>query len=294
MRNLRNIQGLARNTAFHTVLPDGTPGTEKTISYARQLIQEGLKNPQVRELVLKILNDAGVRGFDETGEVHALYEFVRQNFSFRDDPVGYQYLQPVTGILRTKSGNCASLNLILLPVLLGTVGYPTRAITIKSDSSMPDEFSHVYVEVGLKDGRWIPLDVARPDAAFGLAPSAGAYWDKATWPLTAGQFTGGVMNGMRPSAFRGVRARLRGLGDGIDWSGVLATVPGIESGAAQIVSAANLPGYQVLSQGPVAGMPGAPGVAAPGLSVSAGGSSTWLFVLGLVVVGGIAAVAFRR
>lgn len=289
MRNLRNVTGLGRNHAFLTTLPDGTPGTAKTIAYARQLIEEGLKNPQVRELTLKILSDARVPGFDELGELRTLYDFVHQGFYFRDDPVGYQYLQPVTGMLRTRSGNCASLNLILLPTLLGLVGYPTRAVTIKSDPSMPEEFSHVYVEAGLKNGQWIPLDVARPDAAFGLAPNAGAYWEKAVWPLTPGGFAGGVMNGMR--GFRGARARLRGLG--IDWAGILQTVPAIESGTAQIVSAANLPGYQTLVQSP-AGTVSTSGIAAPGLSVSAGGSSTWLIVIGLIVVGGVAVAVMKR
>ncbi|MGA8224019.1 MAG: transglutaminase domain-containing protein [Candidatus Acidiferrales bacterium] len=203
MRNLRNVQGLGKNEVFHTILPDGTPGTAKTIGYAQQLIREGLKNPRVRELTLRILSDAGVRGFDELGELETLYAWVLANFFFRDDPVGYQYLQPVTGLLRTRSGNCASLNLVLLPALLGGVGFPTRAITIKSDPSMPEEYSHVYIEAQLKDGRWIPLDVARPDAAFGLAPNPGAYWEKAAWALTSGEGTGGTMNGLHPAGFRG-------------------------------------------------------------------------------------------
>lgn len=286
MRNLRNVTGLGKNRAFHTVLPDGTPGTAKTISYANQLIQEGLKNPQVREITLQILSNAGVRGFDDLGEVRALYEFVHQNFFFRDDPVGYQYLQPVTGMLRTKSGNCASLNLILLPTLLGGVGFPTRAITIKSDPSMPEEYSHVYIEAQLKDGSWIPLDVARPDAAFGLAPSSGSYWERAEWPLTGGGFTGGVMNGLR--GLRRVRNVRRGLGDAATTQAFLADLPSIESGAAQIVSAANQPGYPSQAQLQAAAL------ANPNLSVTAGGSSTLLFVLGLAVAGGVLVFAMRK
>ena len=143
-------------------------------------------------------------------------------------------------------------------------------------------------ESGLPLGVRTQLGAEGINAAFGLAPNDGAYWEKAVWPLTPGAGEGGVMNGMR--GFRAARARLRALGDlsDINWTGILQTVPAIESGTAQIVSAANLPGYQTLVQAP------AGTVSTPGLSVSSPGSSSWLLLLGVLVIGGGALVLITR
>jgi len=200
---------------FGTTIPDGPAGTAQTIRYAKRLIAQGLKDPVVRRTAVDVLAAAGVASHDEPAEVEALYQFVnpaRGHFFFRKDTmqpdatgeiVPAEMLQPVRDMLATRSGDCDCLNLVLLPALLASVGYATRAITIAADPEDPGNYSHVYLEAQLSDGAWIPLDVARPDAAFGVAPEPGRYWDPSTgapgvrtaWPLTAASNgTGGTGN----------------------------------------------------------------------------------------------------
>lgn len=176
---------LAGRGAFFTAVADGDAGTARTIAYARKLIARALHDPETRYFAAAMLREQGVPSHDEPGEVRALYEGVRRGFSFRKDsllPYGgeilpAEMLQPVAGILRSRSGDCDCLNLVLLPALLAAMGYPSRAVTIKSDPNSPDEFSHVYIEAQLPStGQWVALDVARPDAAFGLEPDR--YWQK--------------------------------------------------------------------------------------------------------------------
>jgi hypothetical protein len=63
---------------------------------------------------------------------------------------------------------------MLLGTLLMAVGYPARLMTVAANG---DEFSHVYVEANL-NGEWIPLDPARYDSQFGVAPPA---FTRARW-----------------------------------------------------------------------------------------------------------------
>lgn len=229
---------------FTDVLPDGSKGTEKTIDYAKKLIAKGLMNPDVRRLAVWFCRAYGVPSYDERGEVQAQFQGVLDNFFYRKHLVGGQLLQHVSGIIETRSGDCADLNLVLLPALLGSIGYPSKAVTIKSDADRPDEFSHVYIETQLSNGQWIPLDVARQDAVFGRAPEYN--WGREEFALTPGA------SDMNTQTFARKRAFPRfGLGQddgdgGVDPSviaeSLIGTAPAIISSTAQLVKATNTPG----------------------------------------------------
>jgi hypothetical protein len=197
-----NVRGLAVNQMLRTSVADGDRGTAQTIPYAKQLIREGSVDPTVRLLAVKYCS--GVAPNDEIGEMKAIFDGVLRDFRFIKDPVGTQLLQPAAGVLQTRAGNCATLNLVLFPSLLASVGYPTRAVTIKSDPDRPSEFSHVYIEAQLSNGEWIPLDVARSNPEFGKEPEQ--YWARKNWPLTDGASAGAYLNGYGGSPMR------RGIG----------------------------------------------------------------------------------
>jgi Transglutaminase-like superfamily len=308
--------------SFFTAVADGERGTAKTIRYARRLIAQSLRDPATRYFAVDLLREQAVPGYDEMGEVRGIFNGVRKGFTFRRDSmlpyggeiVAAEMLQPVSGLLRSRAGDCDCLNLVLLPALLAAIGYPTRAVTIKSDEADPSNFSHVYSEVQLSDGRWIPLDVARPDAAFGLAPDR--YWKIRYWPLTGGK--GSELRGMGAlsTRFTGLstlhlpgrlsltpitvvsHARaLRGLGqsDGssFDWSSLLSAIPQDLQGVATIVKASNTPGIAYagisssqqqssLNYGTGSGIAGQPGV-----SVGLTSTSSPLLIVGLALVAGI-------
>ena len=281
MHRMLNVQGLGRNSVVSTTVADGDRGTRQIIRYARQLVAEGLRDPAAHELALQFCKTYGAEPFNEKAELEAVFDGVHDNFDYRKHVVGSQSLQNVSGMMRTRSGDCAELNLILLPVLLGTIGYPTRAVAIKADPSRAAEFSHVYIEALTTDGEWVPMDVARQNTEFGLAPEYD--WGRETFDLTPTD--GGRMNGYRTARGMGanvvvVRTRRlfphRGLGDATqDLAMSLQAAPSILGGVAQVVGAANNP-YGAYSPY---------GVAAPGVSANVSGSSAWIALAVLAVIG---------
>jgi hypothetical protein len=72
---------------------------------------------------------------------------------------------------------------MLMAALLIALGYPARLITLAANPSSND-FSHVYVEGEIPPGssNWVPMDAARFDAEFGVAPPN--YSRKRAWSLT--------------------------------------------------------------------------------------------------------------
>jgi hypothetical protein len=275
-RLLDSVTGLGRDQVVLSTVSDGDKGTRQTIQIAKRLVAEGLRDPAVHELALSFCQNYDAQPYDENAELQAIFQGVLDNFDYRKHTVGAQSLQPVSGILRTRAGDCAELNLILLPSLLGTIGYPTRAVAIKADSSRPEEFSHVYIEAMTSDGDWIPLEVARQGTQFGIAPDRA--WQREEFDLTP---EGGAMNGYgmrglgvvirRPKS----RFPARGLGDATaDLQASLAAAPSILGGVAQVVQATNPPVNPYAATG-------------TGLSASVGGSSVWI-VAGVLVVIGIA------
>jgi hypothetical protein len=151
----------------------------------RQLVDEGLTDPRVRRTATEILKTSGAPAYDDQAEVRAIFEWVRTHIRFVKDMVGKEMLQPAWAVLETGAGDCDCLNTILLPSLLGAVGYPTRAVTVAADPHDPKSFSHIYIEALLADYAgnpyWIPLDVARADAAWMRTPEH--FFRIKRWPL---------------------------------------------------------------------------------------------------------------
>ena len=147
-------------------LLNGDAGVEQTINQMRQLVDEALRDPSIIRLATDIVR--GVPAFNDIGEANALYEWVRQNIRFTKDPVNKEKLYPPSELLKIKAGDCDDISM-LLGTLLMAVGYPARVMTVAAAGGSPEQFSHVYVE-GEIGGQWIPMDPARWDSQFGVAP----------------------------------------------------------------------------------------------------------------------------
>lgn len=256
------------------MLPDGDPGTAKTMELIRRLVRQGIKDPRVRRAAVEMLHSAAAPAHDEAAEVRAIYEWVVSNIRFTKDMVDREMLQPAADILISRAGDCDDINAILLPSLLGAIGYATRAVTIKASPEDPDSFSHVFLKVYLPaSGGWMGLDAAQPGASWGATP--GQFWAAAEWPLTD---SARALGSLFPRP--GARRSRPGLGQ-FNWGSLLQSVPSIESGAAQIVSAANQPQYPYIYPATAAGAvaPGTFGVTATG-----GISTSVLLVAGLGIV----------
>jgi len=141
----------------------GDAGVAQTIQEMRGLVDQALRDPSILRTAKDIVR--GVPAFDDTSEAQALYNWVRANIRFTKDPVNKETLYPPSELLAIRSGDCDDISM-LLGTLLMAVGYPARLMTVAANG---DEFSHVYVE-GQINGQWIPMDPARSDSQFGVAP----------------------------------------------------------------------------------------------------------------------------
>lgn len=181
MPNLQNFRGV-----LTTPLWNGDRGVEKTIQMIRDVVDSGVKDPVVNSAAIGILKNRGVENFDREAKLRALYDFVSwPNFLYVEDPVGpkgpKETIRTPRTLLRLKAGDCDDYT-VLLAALAGTIGISTRAVTVAADPSLPSDFSHIYPEAEVSPGVWVPMDAARPGAAFGLP--ALKYFRKRIWSLT--------------------------------------------------------------------------------------------------------------
>jgi hypothetical protein len=256
----------------------------------RQLVDEALHDPSILRLAKDIIRS--VPAFDDFSEARALYDWVRQNIRFTKDPVNKETLYPPAELLKIRAGDCDDISM-LLGTLLMAVGYPARLMTVAANG---DEFSHVYVE-GQINGEWIPMDPARSDSQFGVAPPAftRARW----WSLTdssQGDLRGLLGNYPR---FRshvsgmGSYGRVRTMGDPASGDFTSSSLATITQGTADIIRASEgMPASPFsYSSGPYASFqtqysPGAvPAGYAPAPGIAVTGSSNWL-LWGALLIGG--------
>jgi len=284
----------------------GDDGTAQTIARIRGLVEQGKKDPRVNRTAGTILRGARVAPYDDAGEVRAVYSWVLRNIRFTKDPEGKECLRPAATTLEWGFGDCDDINAILLPSLLGSIGYHTRIVTIASHPGAPEQFSHVYAEVLLGDC-WIPIDAARKGTRFGSAPQR--RFRKRVWSLVADEYQdlrGLGCCGAPGAACAGCAMRRRTLGthmrlgryfpsralgqDGFDWGSFSDIANSVGAATSSIVRAVNAPAIPVYPSMPAYPSPLPPGYVppvAPGLlptgGVSATGSisSTTLILLGL-------------
>jgi Transglutaminase-like superfamily len=282
-------------------LMGGDSGVAQTIDQMRSLVNEALTDPSFLRQAKDIVKN--VPAFDDVSEAQALYDWVRANIRFTKDPVDKETLYPPTELLQIRSGDCDDISM-LLGALLMAIGYPARLMTVAANG---DEFSHVYVE-GQVNGQWIPMDPARSDSQFGVAPPS---YTRARWwsladssqgdmPGTLGHYRRfkshvsgyGRMGRHRTMAFIGAPSdgAMAAPASGQITSSTIATV---DQGIADIIRAASgqpASPYSYAS-GPYASFQtvnspglitaGYPAAATPGFAVT--GSSNWLLIAAFAI-----------
>ena len=164
-------------------LLEGDQGTEQTIRLIRRAVRESLVDPAVRQTVARILQ--GVPAHDDLAEARRIYSWVLSNIRYTKDPVDHETVSNARWTLLHRIGDCDDINGVLLPSLLMTAGHPVRLVTIANIPNAPETFTHIYAEVQI-NGRWIPVDAARLNAAFGKEP--GNFYRKRVWDLIEDRF----------------------------------------------------------------------------------------------------------
>src|SRR5271155_2837022 len=166
---------------YRAPLLAGDQGTQQTIELMRHLIDEALADQNFVNLAVRIVKT--VPAYHDLGEAEELYNWVKQNICFTKDPVTKEKLYSPQDLLKIRAGDCDDISMLLGAFLLA-LGYPARLITLAANPSQPTEFSHVYIEAEVPpgSGQWLPMDAARADAQFGVAPPT--YFRKRAWSLT--------------------------------------------------------------------------------------------------------------
>jgi Transglutaminase-like superfamily len=174
---------LANAAAYTHIEPllEGDAGTAQTIAWIRRLVEQGKKDRLVNWTTGRILRDRGVPGYHDEAEIRAIFDWVLRNIRFTRDPTGKELLREARTILQWGFGDCDDINAILLPSMLESVGHNTRIVTIASHPGAPEQFTHVYAEVWIRGRGWVPIDAARRDTKFGVAPSR--HFRKRVWSL---------------------------------------------------------------------------------------------------------------
>lgn len=164
-------------------IPRGEPGTWVTLEKMEQITQEAAGDPRIRHLAFRILDNAGIESGDKPGEVQALYNWVRDELSYRKDPFRLELLTHPVATLDYGGGDCDDRSL-LLSSLLRTVGYPTRYLTSSNLPGRRPPFRHVFLEAQIPRIGWIPLDPTKKLQAGSVYPGT----TRVSRPLRTGGF----------------------------------------------------------------------------------------------------------
>jgi transglutaminase-like putative cysteine protease len=175
------LAGISAWMGQRAPLLSGEPGTKQTIDLMRQLIDEAVADQKFVRFAVDLVRN--VPAYNDLGEALAVYKWVQSSIRFTKDPVTKEKLYPPQELLKIRAGDCDDISMLMAALLIA-IGYPARLITLAANPASPDDFSHVYVEgeVPPGSGGWIPMDAARSDAAFGVAPPT--YSRKRAWSLT--------------------------------------------------------------------------------------------------------------
>lgn len=293
---MMNLEAVNPMASYSARIPLGDAGTEATIARMRGLIDAGVKNPTVHEAAAYIIRASKVPQFDFEAEARAIYLWVLRSVRFTRDIAGKETLHAPDEILRLGIGDCDDFT-ILLCSLLGTIGHKTRIVTISSmlpDADGEQPFTHVYPEVMIR-GRWVPVDAARREAAFGKGPRR--FTRKRLWSVYSEEYID--VQGLNYYGGRARRFR-NGMGDmfptvpntgggDFNWAQL---IPEVTTGTANIITASRANPINLVPTTSQSGFPS--GYAMPpgygafsspiGSGMFGGISSSTLLLLGLGVI----------
>jgi hypothetical protein len=134
-----------------------------------------MRDDAVRLKAVQILNEAGVKGHDEIGELKAITKWVQNNAVYRKDPFGVEFFFTARRQIRDiekgiHSGDCDDF-VILGGALLGSLGYPVGALIV--DSNNDGTFNHVMLVTKTFSptrqfkNDWIPIELIYPQFRLG-------------------------------------------------------------------------------------------------------------------------------
>lgn len=143
-------------------IPDGIGGIKATLAAMSDYVREYKMNPRIRGMATELTMHLAQKNF--TGEVRALFEFVRDEIRYLWDITDVETLQTPIATLDNRVGDCDD-KATLLAALLESIGHKTRFVAAGFSLG---QVEHVFVETKIGTD-WIPLDPTEP-VPMGWAP----------------------------------------------------------------------------------------------------------------------------
>lgn len=135
-----------------------------TLKLMSQKVKAGKADPFIRAKALELTS--GLRQKNRIGEIHAVWEFVKNRIRYVRDIRNVETLQDPDYTLLQAAGDCDD-KAVLTAALLESIGHPTAFLAL---GFAPGKFSHVIAETRAgAAGKWLPLETTE-DVRFGWRP----------------------------------------------------------------------------------------------------------------------------
>lgn len=157
-------------TATLAAAPSGRAGAFHTIKVMRDFVKKTRIDPVIIDAATSIIFLTPQR--DQSAEVNALFEFVRDDIRYVRDVVGLETVADPRIVLRRGVGDCDDQS-TLLAALAESVGYPARFVM--AGYRAPGVFEHVYVQL-LVRGEWLDADPTENGPLGWAPPGAVTIW----------------------------------------------------------------------------------------------------------------------
>lgn len=150
---------------YNVQLTDSVKATYESVDVIKNLIKEGRKDYIIRRVAEKIIQYIPPKDYDR--EVKAVFNFVTRRLRYTKDINQVETVHRARDLLRwhRKAADCDDF-VILTGSLMEALGHPVRLIIIGNNYSNKEDFSHIYLQVNVKN-KWISLDGSVPGAAVG-------------------------------------------------------------------------------------------------------------------------------
>jgi hypothetical protein len=181
-----STQGFTKPNVQRVEIASGEDGTVQTLKAMADAVtgKEGAHNTDVRHLAMKIVTGLGNKDYE--AEVRAIYDFMREKVRYTLDPRGLEWVQtPWYTLLVVGMGDCDD-HATAIAALAISLGHGAGFRTVKGDKARPNEWSHVYPVVGIRERgkpRWIPIDTTEKHARFGQDPPGAERVQQRTWVI---------------------------------------------------------------------------------------------------------------
>lgn len=149
------------------MISSGPAGTAQTIRRMAGLVTHGKRDFRIRTLAGQIIQNCQQKDYPCYGK--SLYEWCRDQIKYVWDPNGVELIEEPWKIVESGVADCDS-NVVLLASLAESCGFPCKFVTIKSDPSNPNEYTHVYLRMKVPPMGWVAADPTMHDKSFGWEP----------------------------------------------------------------------------------------------------------------------------